>query len=125
VGVQVLGGRIEHGGTVENRGMTKPFRALSSRPAVTSLVSDFCGLDGPSFEKLVRSRHQRRFAAATTDCENTAGRRIGGGLVTNRTQKSAVNPLTRHASRSVIQRNYQSPHVEGPAATFDPCLTDL
>jgi hypothetical protein len=25
----------------------------------------------------------------------------------------------------VIQRNYQSPHVEGPAATFDPFPTVL
>jgi hypothetical protein len=49
----------------------------------------------------------------------------GAGLITNRTQKSVVNPLTRLASRSEIRRNFQSPHVEGPAATIDPCLTDL
>jgi len=28
--------------------------------------------------------------------------------------------LTRHASRYVMRRNFQSPHVEGPAATYDP-----
>ncbi|MBR1232903.1 hypothetical protein JQ611_12730 [Bradyrhizobium sp. AUGA SZCCT0182] len=49
----------------------------------------------------------------------------GAGLVTHRIQKSAVNPLTRLASRIVIRHNYQSPHVEGPAATFDPCPTVL
>jgi hypothetical protein len=37
-----------------------------SRPAVTSLVSGFCGLDGPSFEKLMRLHYPRRYAAATT-----------------------------------------------------------
>jgi len=49
----------------------------------------------------------------------------GAGLVAHRSQKSAVNPLTRLASRSEMRRNFQSPHVEGPAATFDPCLNDL
>src|SRR5712671_2109521 len=51
-----------------------------------------------------------------------AGRRIRVGFVNNRTQKTAVNPLTRLASRSVMRRSYLSPHVEGPAATFDPSL---
>ena len=51
VGVQVLGGRVQR--TVDPRkigALTKPFWALLSRPAVTSQVSDFCGLDDPSFE---------------------------------------------------------------------------
>jgi len=50
-----------------------------------------------------------------------AGRPEAEGI-NNRTQKSPVNPLTRLASRSEIRRNIQSPHVEGPAATFDPSL---
>jgi hypothetical protein len=41
-------------------------------------------------------------------------------MVTNRTSKQAVNPLTRLASRSVMRRRFLSLHVEGPAATFDP-----
>ncbi|WP_316394277.1 hypothetical protein [Bradyrhizobium sp. 33ap4] len=28
--------------------------------------------------------------------------------------------MTRLVSRYVMLRNYQSPHVEGPAATYDP-----
>jgi len=49
------------------------------------------------------------------DRENTAGRRVGARSVNNKIQKRAVNPLTRHASRSVMGSNYQSPQVEGPA----------
>jgi hypothetical protein len=33
---------------------------------VTSRVSAFCGLDGSSFEELMRLHHPRRYAAATT-----------------------------------------------------------
>lgn len=40
-------------------------------------------------------------------------------------QKSAVTPLTRQASRSVMGTTTKSLHVEGPAATFDPRLTEL
>jgi len=54
------------------------------------------------------------------DRENTAGRRVGARSVNNKIQKRAVNPLTRHASRSVMGSNYQSPQVEGPAAVSDP-----
>jgi len=39
------------------------------------------------------------------DRENTGGRRVGAGRVNNKTQKSAVNPLTRHASRSEMHAN--------------------
>jgi hypothetical protein len=51
-----------------------------------------------------------------------AGRRVRAGTVNNRTQKTAVNPLTRLASRSVMHADTLSPHVEGLAATFDPSL---
>jgi hypothetical protein len=54
VGVQVRGDRIQHRGTVENRRIDKTILGFDSRPAVTSLVSVFCGLDGPSFEKPMR-----------------------------------------------------------------------
>jgi hypothetical protein len=51
-------------------------------------------------------------------------RRAAGwaGLVNNRTQKSAVNPLTRIASRSVMHGSYSVAAREGLAATFDPSL---
>jgi len=39
------------------------------------------------------------------DGKNTDMRRIGGRPVNNKTQKSAVNPLTRLASRSEIRAN--------------------
>jgi hypothetical protein len=54
------------------------------------------------------------------DRGKTAGRLALAGSIDNKIQKSAVNPLTRHASRSVMGDNYQSPQVEGPAAISDP-----
>jgi hypothetical protein len=59
------------------------------------------------------------------DRENTAGRRVGAGSVNNKIHKRAVNPLTRHASRSVMGSNYQSPQVEGPAAILIQFPTEL
>jgi hypothetical protein len=50
------------------------------------------------------------------DGENTAARRREAGQVNKMTQKRAVNPLTRHASRSEMRANYHSLQVEGPAA---------
>ena len=59
IGLEVIG--VKHGGTVENRGIDKTILRLGVAarrhpcgPAFTSRVSAFCGLDGPSFEKLVR-----------------------------------------------------------------------
>jgi hypothetical protein len=109
-----------------NRGGRHALRAPWPHARCDHAGSDSCGVEGRSLEMRTRSRPQRRFAAAATKARKHRG--MAGGwakLVTNRAQKSAVNPLTRLASRSVIQRNYQSPHVEGPAATFDPCLTDI
>ncbi|QPF81739.1 hypothetical protein IC762_18135 [Bradyrhizobium genosp. L] len=57
----------------------------------------------------------RLFATAMTRREDRQA-----GKFTNKTQNRHVNPLTRLVSRYVMRRNYQSPHVEGPAATFDP-----
>lgn len=100
---------------MKDRGLTKGPLGSGGAAEVTSLVSDFRGLEGPSCEKRRRLRHQRRFAAAKTVPDGGAG----ASLIAHRTPKTAVNPLTRLASRIVMQRNYQSPHVEGPAATFD------
>jgi hypothetical protein len=49
-----------------------------------------------------------------------AGRQALACAIHNKIQKSPVNPLTRHASRSVMGDNYQSLQVEGPAAISDP-----
>ena len=80
----------------------------------------FCRWDGSPLVKPVRLPAPRRYAAAASDREKPPQRRGGAGRVGHRTQKKAVNPLTRLASRSVMRRNYQSLHVEGPAAIFDP-----
>ena len=54
--------------------------------------------------------------------QEPVGRRGRAGFVNNRTQKSAVNPLTRIASRSVMRGSYSVAAREGLAATFDPSL---
>ena len=70
---------------------------------------------------VVRKTHA--FALSKTFCRShnliakicrAAGQQAG--RVYNRTQKTAVNPLTRHASRSEMRANYHSLQVEGPAA---------
>ena len=116
VGVQVLGGRIEVGRTVEHRGIDEP--TLASRIATRVDQSGFGLLRGGRF--VVRRAHafavtQDVLPQPQLDRENTAGRRVGARSVNNKIQKRAVNPLTRHASRSVMGSNYQSPQVEGPA----------
>ena len=61
--VQIFGSRIEHGGTVDDRGIgRKFFLRLVSRPAVTSVVSAFCGIGRPSsFEVFMRPPPPRPF----------------------------------------------------------------
>jgi hypothetical protein len=49
-----------------------------------------------------------------------AGWRVQAAFVNSRTQKMHVNPLTRLSNRSVMPAVLLSPHVEGPAANFDP-----
>src|SRR5258705_2492906 len=73
-----------------------------------------------SWENSCVCRHQNTFCRSRDARRKPAGRRLRAGFVNNRTQKTAVKPLTRLASRSVMHRSYLSPHVEGPAATFDP-----
>jgi len=109
---------------VKSAGLAKPFSGSASRPGVTDLVSASYELDGPAFKKT----HAFAGSDVLPQPQQTAKTPPDGGgrgwVITHRTQKSAVNPLTRLASRTEIRRNFQSPHVEGPAATFDPCLTD-
>ena len=75
MGVQVLRGQVQHGGTVENRRIDKALPGSAVAACRDPSGFGFCGLDVPSFEKLMRSGHQRRFAAAATNREQTAGRR--------------------------------------------------
>ena len=107
MGVQVFGGRIEHGGTVEDRRIDKTLLGLGV--AARRHQSGF-GLLRVG-RSVVRRIHafaatQRRFAAAATCRLKSRRRRVRAGFVNNRTQKTAVNPLTRLASRSVMRRNY-------------------
>jgi hypothetical protein len=54
-----------------------------------------------------------------------AGRQALACAIHNKIQKSPVNPLTRHASRSVMGDNYQSLQVEGLPRYPTHCLTEL
>ena len=59
------------------------------------------------------------------DRENTAGRRVGAGSVNNKIQKTAVNPLTRHASRSVMGTTISRRKLRGLPRYPIHCLTEL
>jgi hypothetical protein len=86
------------------------------------MVSAFCGLDrSSSLEKFMCPLPPKDFLPQPRCLK--ARRAAGSGwFVNNRTQKTAVNPLTPLASRSVMRPAIQSPHVEGLAATIDPSL---
>jgi hypothetical protein len=47
------------------------------------------------------------------DRENDGGWWVEAGRVNNKTQKWAVNPLTRHASRSVMRLDYHRRKLRG------------
>lgn len=110
-----LGGPMLHAGTAEDRG-------LEDARAPVRFLDHANGTERRS--KMRALRHQD-ILPQPQRIANLPPRPGRGRLVTNSSQKSAVNPLTRLASRSVMRRNFQSPHVEGPAATSDPCLIDL
>lgn len=80
---------------------------------MTSPVSGGYGLDGLSSEKLMRCISQDVLPQLQPDRENTKGRRIEAGCVNNKIQKRAVNPLTRHASRSVMRLDYHRRKLRG------------
>ena len=80
---------------------------------MTSPVSGGYGLDGLSPEKLMRCISQDVLPQRQPDRENTKGRRVEAGCVNNKTQKWAVNPLTRHASRSVMRLDYHRRKLRG------------
>jgi hypothetical protein len=105
--LQRLGGRIKHGRTVNDGGLTKPFWAFVSRPAVTRLVYASCGSTDPApWEASMGSPFPRAFHASPRPVRL----RIRGGVVNNinntEGQKRAVNPLTRFASRSEMYPSY-------------------
>jgi hypothetical protein len=63
-------------------------------------------LAGPPFEKPAVSADPKTLCRSRPRIEeNTAGRWGLGREVNNRMQKTAVNPLTRLASRSVMRDN--------------------
>jgi hypothetical protein len=82
----------------------------AAAPTATDMASKqpavFCRLDGPSFEKLTRLPAPRRYAAVASHHGNHRPALAVAKQVNNRTQKSAVNPLTRPASRPVMRGNY-------------------
>jgi len=59
------------------------------------------------------------------DRENAAGATRLGRLINNKTQKGAINPLTRHASRSVIWGNYSRCKLRGLPRYQIQDLTEL
>ena len=77
MGVQVLGGRIENGQPWNTAGLTKPLWPLVSRPALTSLVSDFCGVEGSLFVELMRLPLPKTFCRSRNWIAKTPP---GGGL---------------------------------------------
>ena len=101
MGMQVFGGRVEHGRAVEHRRIDKSFLRLGIAP----------GGHQPGFSLLRRRRYVSpggfHAFAPKTFCRNRSApcpikAASRGVLANNRTQKSAVNPLTRLASRSVM-----------------------
>ena len=104
MGMQVLGGRIEHGGTVDHRRIDESLLRLGvaaggHQPGFGLLRVDVAVSPGrfhafaATKDVLPQPRRSRR----------PAGRQVRAGFVNNRTQKTAVNPLTRLASRSVMR----------------------
>jgi hypothetical protein len=59
------------------------------------------------------------------DRENTAGRRGWGRSINDRTQKTTVNPLTRHASRSVMRATINRCKLRGLPRCQIQNLTEL
>jgi hypothetical protein len=65
---------------MDDRRIDKPFWALVSRPAVTSVVSAFCGADPPSsLEKLMRPPPPKAFCRSLDQLK--ARREAGSGSV--------------------------------------------
>src|SRR5437762_11250113 len=107
MGTQIVGGRIEHCRTMDDgrideallrlavttRGHEQGFRLQRARWSVIP------GKTHAFTAKDLLPQPQRI---------KPARRRVRAGFVNNRTQKSAVNPLTRHASRSVMRANTSS-----------------
>src|SRR5689334_4518775 len=99
MGVQVRRGRVKHRGTVDDGWIDKTLlrhgvAAGSHEPGCGAQARGCGGVVGRghgcvAVEELLLSNPPRR-----------------GRTVNNKTQKTAVNPLTRPASRSVMQPSY-------------------
>ena len=107
MGMQIVGGRIQHGGTMDDRRVDESFlrlgvaagrhqrgfRFLRARSFVFRLKNS-CVLPPP------------RICLAAAARLKTAGGGFGLDLLITGHEKTAVNPLTRLASRSVMRACY-------------------
>ena len=106
MGVQVLRRRIEHGGAMDHRRIDETLSAPRCR-----------GLRSPAWFRPLRVRSSgacsgnlmrlpppKDLLPQPRPVKSPPGGGFGLGYVNNRTQKTAVNPLTRLASRSVMRR---------------------
>ena len=104
MGVQIVGGRVEHGGTVDDRRIDKTLlcfgvAARRHQPGL-GLLPVRCPWPSEESMRLLADMFFR-FRRVT---RARGGR--SASMVNNRTSKRAVNPLTRLASRSVMRRRY-------------------
>ena len=107
MGMQVLGGRIEHGGAVDDGRIDESLLRLGVAARRHQRGFGLQRLDRPSSsEKFMRSPPPKTLCRSREASRKPAGRRVRAGFVNNRTRKTAVNPLTRLASRSVMRASY-------------------
>jgi len=106
VGVQIVRGRIEHRGTMDDRRIDESLLRLVSRPAVTNVVSAFETPSGRHpLENSCFSAAIEYFCPTATPRKCPLRQRVAGRIVNSRTGKTDVNPLTRPSSRSVMRSN--------------------
>jgi hypothetical protein len=93
VAVQVLGGRIQHRGTVEHQRIDKTLPGFGAAACRNQTGFGFCRLDDSSFGKLMPSGHRRPSANSDNQLQKdrvTAGRGRAGLLVTERRSVSST-----------------------------------
>ena len=103
MGVQVFRGRIEDGGTVDDRRVDEAFlgfgvAARRHQSGFGLLRAHRSGAGGR-----VHASLSKDLLPHVTNGRQTA---MWADIVNNRTRKSPVNPLTRPASRSVMRASY-------------------
>ena len=86
---------------------------VERRPAVTSRVSDCAAWTVRRSKSSCACITQDVMPHLQPDRENNGGWWVEAERVNNKTQKWAVNPLTRHASRSVMRLDYHRRKLRG------------